>query len=816
MKQFYFTSCIAGRGFGIDGGFQVRAVGTGVSQQRAQMNEGYVKYEKSYLVPFVGDTTDMPCRLAMLMTSDGKPIVSHAVWIGDDPTTGREGNFFSHALLDPSDTFDAFDAVILWKSPDWTCRDGEFPKELPPPCVRPGPDAPTFAAVRALAQEATGAAMLRFALDAYLTRPPAGQVFLVAPPGEVAVCVYALAIALPQAMRRALTFSTYEGNPLSCTARIVGTSWPDPRVSHDVPDPGYSNANAAFNRFTGRATALGLTSQYAARVFDLVVNGQEQALRETVAELEKLPAADAAALDLWARLDGADDADINFVNSDLSILAYNPPLLVRAVQQPTWARQLIVLLAKDAKAALSVLPALISNLRQNAQLLKVLFEAARTVGLESLCTGDITKARGALDDLLPLLAQAIRSSLPWHLLAAEIDEATRLPAASRAYLVNNLARQAVGDDRAEVVTQIRRLIVDANGDLLRFLESDVPDSAKRAVVEQWLLDSPADFPAAATQYLSAQPTHLAETLRELIAAGKTSSADVLLQRTLCGHRADQLSLHLLADPRGLPHAAIDRCVATLLGKPGTPARTLVEMLEPHRRSGAVAPGTLRQLACRLVKEMRYGLLQEPALLAFVHSDVTCAAAEPALGALLTVARFVREPRLSQERLRGLAAAGAAMPFDSGLQQFLIDQILNVLEGTRDAQVCQQSLRAALVHLGHVLARDPAELFDHLAECATVRPDAWKRLHLVSALFCVAFDTADGDSLSTFAQQRLSVGLRLVDRASRRHPRALREVDHDAASWSISARSAWRIVRHYANPGRLQTLFAGIRRLLTGA
>ena len=80
-------------------------------------------------------------------------------------------------------------------------------------------------------------------LSAFLSTPTTTRIFLAASADDVAKVVYALTRALPQGLLDHFTFSTYESDPLSCSARLVGHE--SGSAEQDLPNACYLGASAS-------------------------------------------------------------------------------------------------------------------------------------------------------------------------------------------------------------------------------------------------------------------------------------------------------------------------------------------------------------------------------------------------------------------------------------------------------------------------------------------------------------------------------------------------------------------------------------------
>lgn len=258
MKQFYYTSCVPGRSVSGQGGFQVRAVTAGLAQDRQRS----LLRHAGYALPSGFDddtpTNDAPLRLALLDSDNGR-ILCQSVYVGRDPTTNRTGNFFTHTLVDVPDDLDAKTAAQLYDASGWERRDSDNPTELPE--LNRLWSERKFDASKLRQFAATHADLVKFLFLGLLTIPEHQRLFVVAPPDVICQAIAYVSERLPPGMARALTFSTFEKDPLSSPARVIGTVWRSETL--DLPPTCYDGAGLGFNSLNGKSSPLPPPSEFA-------------------------------------------------------------------------------------------------------------------------------------------------------------------------------------------------------------------------------------------------------------------------------------------------------------------------------------------------------------------------------------------------------------------------------------------------------------------------------------------------------------------------------------------------------------------------
>jgi hypothetical protein len=273
MKQLYYTSCRTGKSVGGSSGFQVRAASPGLPGDQVRAAVLYAGYSlPPNIMPSEATRITAPVRLALLDTPDMGRVVCHSAYVGQDPMTGRYGNFFSHLLLGQQGEVDATRAIQTWGSPFWHCQDDDGStalqdvKELPTAAGLGDADLLRFLGQKKHKE------MLQFVLQALLATEPDRRIFVAAPASDVAVCVYAVTRALPRTMLKGFTFSTYEHEPLTCSARLVG-SWYGDMPDLDLPSSCYTGTCLAYNSYTGRKSELLDPSPYVSWTLGALASG---------------------------------------------------------------------------------------------------------------------------------------------------------------------------------------------------------------------------------------------------------------------------------------------------------------------------------------------------------------------------------------------------------------------------------------------------------------------------------------------------------------------------------------------------------------
>lgn len=252
MKQLYYTSCRSGKSVSGSSGFQVRAISPGVPAERVRAAVRYAGYSlPNDLSPSDKTSEQAPIRLCFLDTPELGVVVCHSVYVGRDPMTQRQGNFFSHLLMDVSPSLHAGDVICSWGSEFWHRGDDDCACELPMADSLPTTNELDGLRVKEFLKHPSSGELMRFLLRALLLLNSTSRIFIAAPAQDIALCVYGLSRVLPSGVLDRLTFSTYERDPLLCPARLTGTCWGDSKEL-ELPSSCYSSGSVGYNQFTGK------------------------------------------------------------------------------------------------------------------------------------------------------------------------------------------------------------------------------------------------------------------------------------------------------------------------------------------------------------------------------------------------------------------------------------------------------------------------------------------------------------------------------------------------------------------------------------
>lgn len=365
---------------------------------------------------------------------------------------------------------------------------------------------------------------LTFLIHAYLVRNRRERVYLAAPPSTVARLVAGLAAALPAALARLLSFSTFEPDlRQELPTVVVGTWWPTRALfTADLPQHCYVKRDQpncwgfGFNSRSGRRSELppdSCVEAYATFAAARLVHGPRASLEEFLAGVE------AAGI--------ADDPDPAVARRELT-LAYRDFRLAQAPSQ----------LTADEASTLLASPTM-------GQLLH--WEKAKRVILEAAAgPGHQWNARRVPGRLREFAIRAQQDARLAEALASLADAA-----------VDQAIEFATRRDRyaaARLLDDVARLVDSANfpnryARFLRGLKVDGPPTWDDC---EWVLSRPSEVQAAltlsdVTTWLGVAPTHLQDLLMLAVPSEWRRKAIVLTLEAGDGERLPTKLLRTLFD-----------------------------------------------------------------------------------------------------------------------------------------------------------------------------------------------------------------------------------------------------------------------------
>ena len=175
--------------------------------------------------------------------------------------------------------FSAREAIETWSSPAWSDLTG---RAISADASASSPSGgPLPVDVLDLIDQ-SDCEELSFAIRAFLNLDPSQRLYLAASPERVAGLIAGLTRALPRAMVRDLSFTTYGPDPQSESPKVVGTWWPSSCAGdRDLPEQCYGAWGLGLNTHTGRRSELAgdpLADAYASFAATSLVNHRSEDL----------------------------------------------------------------------------------------------------------------------------------------------------------------------------------------------------------------------------------------------------------------------------------------------------------------------------------------------------------------------------------------------------------------------------------------------------------------------------------------------------------------------------------------------------------
>jgi hypothetical protein len=653
MKQLYYTSCVAGKSVGGGSGFQVRAASAGIGPDRARAVVGIAGYALPAGFPSSSAPEDAPVRLAFLDVPGAGRVLCHGCYAGKDTTTGRYGNFFSHAVFDLPEGFDARAAIATWDGPSWRRTDGDYDTELPDLAnLAPAGKVDDAALTRFLATE-SGRRLGQFVLGAWLTARSGDRIFLAAPPAAVASCLHALARMLPRGMVRELTFSTYESAPLGCSARVVGTCF---AAADDLPSSCYDGAGWGCNSSTGRSTPLPPPGPFVAFALEAALWGRWAELDAFLDLCRRLDVDDPRLLDLLLRQEQRRDLPNG---EELRRAAGAPKLAAWLVENPAVARLVVAGAVEGPADGVEVLRQFVATTRGRGTGGSHLLQMVREQGTKVLRSGAPGQVRKFFEGALAALPPAETRAAERALLDGVADPAA-LSSDVRGYLLTRLAVDTPPRD-GPLEQRIRRWLIVASPELGPFLRSGLPEAFHVAGCLA-CLETERRVSEEFSREVSRRPELAIPILHHLGQRAESNPGAVQVFRALA-RRGDPTELTCgLLSAAVLPPPLLAACleealhcesmdVARLIESCGDALRGRSELLAPVVRWFLDRPlGPAWQEAGAL------DLLEHAA-----RPLPPSAPEETSLRSLLTVAAFLEAPVLAVEKLQDILKAVQQQP-----------------------------------------------------------------------------------------------------------------------------------------------------------
>jgi hypothetical protein len=813
MKQLYSVGPLVGspvvgqRGSLVQVGPQgpaFRAASRGLGAEDLQAALPYTGY--SLPATWNGETAGPPpVRLALLQTPSAGRMLTHVAPNG--------GTYFAHALLNIPSTADAQLAIRTWGSPRWQRHEPDDAAELPELPYLPVADLLDDDALRTWLEEPARRTMVEFVLAALLATPADTRIVVAAPAEDVARVVYAVTRALPHNLLETFTFSTYEPDLRSGAIRLIGHDIG--RAETDLPERCYDGDSVAFNLATGRKSQLRTEVPFAAFAVAALTEGLTTPLDDIQATWQLLGLTDARQFDLIYRLS---HGPLKLTKEEAAAAVSHPTLAAWIAARPAVVSQFVGWALEDTEFAHRALSRLVAPLRQKAEAINRVAAEVRQAGLAAVTAGDRDRAANALEVIFPMVAPAKASGV-WADLLAHVSDPNVLTWEMRRYLLPRLVRFKSPNVPATAMDRGLAKWLDVPADQLRdLLALDVPAmyhlAAARATLAQTGEPGSAFAHAVATR-----PGVVLDLLRA--ADGVTLDRAGALFGLLLAEVPDRAWFDdVLANGETFPVRSRNRLFEVALSAGKLDPDQVIRSRGPVLLGLFSGESGLDQLGRLFLTTPPADVFENHALLEFlgklkdepqVGTDV-----KDRIAAVQVVRRFLDEPDLSVESLKGVAAALTTQPplLPAAAGEQVLSAVSAELTRRGESEEFQRDLETVLLHLGPVLAENAAGLYRELLRRQRARREFGTSPRPVHAFLSVALDAPLNEELAREIEGLEGEAFAIATDAARRGGRrALREIDAHSKNWPKSARTQWGFLVEAVRPKEIgrsvreMTLFA---------
>lgn len=788
MKQVYATGPLAASA-GPTANPAVKATSTGTKPDAVQTALSFA----NYLPPQTNGETPakMPVRLSFLSTANTGRVLTHVAPNG--------GTYFAHSLLDVPNGTDAHTAIQTWGSNQWQRHESQSGSELPELPFLPVADVLDDESVKIWLCEPTHRELLEYTFSALLSTPPSARVILAASADDVAAVVYAVTRAFPSSLTDDFTFSTYEPEPLSCRARLIGRD-PGPNGA-DLHDNCYSDDSFGYNPVTGRKSLLPREVGFAAFAVDSLATGDFAKLDDFRGTWERLGLKDSAQFDLIDRL-FRDTGE--YAKYEIATIVQMPAVASWLASRPAVVRQLTEWAIDDRVFATGPYGRVVQAIRQKPEMVAKLSEAIKGAGFAAVTAGETTQAGNAFDVILPMVSPAKAASV-WSELPSKIADPATLSWPMRWHLLPRLVR-AKQPTPATVSTELSKWFAVPADQLADLLALELPKSHLiHATREAWkkredgvndttLVSAIAKYPSIAMTVLKPEHESDADGAAKLFTALLHEAPSRPWFEDVVASASDYPKPLLnrffeaeLAAGRG----DIDRIVRTQ-------GSTILELFAGQ--SGLDTLGT------RFLSSPPADLLNQHGILEFLKSLRDQAGISDELkeriSAVLEVRAYHDQPTFTAEAMapiaKALDLAPTPLPANTKTETFRI--VAAELAKRSDGEGFQDDLESAMMHFGSTLAKGPTDLFQDILRELRHDPDFAKHPNLVTSTLAVSLGAVKSAEFAGQIDGLEPDAFAIASDAAKAGKRKLlEEIDRRSADWPKNAKAKWGFLLEAVRP-----------------
>lgn len=277
MKEFYYTSCRAGESVSGQSGFQIRAASESLTREEENICYRCLGYKISISPEF--PVASLPVKLLFWQHSEMGSLALQSTWLGEDPVTKRQGNYFAHVLLNLPQRVTAKDVLSLWGSRFWKTENDASISDTRLEAPKTFPEG-TFAPAgweKELLKNPRRWAIFAFLTESLWHRTPRSKILVAAEPEDLVWGLWGVVQWLPMAFWEDLTFSTYEKDPLLAPPLVVGV-WSAENQEELLRREEFQPPYFGFNTFSGEKSPFPPRCDYLKFFFHQLRQGQEDTL----------------------------------------------------------------------------------------------------------------------------------------------------------------------------------------------------------------------------------------------------------------------------------------------------------------------------------------------------------------------------------------------------------------------------------------------------------------------------------------------------------------------------------------------------------
>lgn len=747
-----------------------------------------------YAVPQPDSHRPMPVRLALLNTPQGR-VLTH--------TAPDGATFFAHTLLNVPASADAQLAIQTWGSPLWQKHDPEGTADLPELPYLPVADVLDDAVLKDWVSAPARQEALEFMLVALLGTPPHAKIFLAAAADDVAKLVYAATRVLPSGLLDAFTFSTYESDPLACSARLIGHDPGTPNADgdepRDLPQACYAAPHFAFNLATGRRTPVTADVPFAGFAVKAAAAGEYGPLDEVKSTWERLGLKDARQFDLVYRLTRGTGT---LTKDEAAETLQHAPLAAWISARADVLQQFLEWALDDRDFAKTSFTRAVQALRQKPEVTAKLTQTVRDAGLKALKANDRERTATALEVILPMVAPT-KANAVWGELIAQLTEPDALAWEMRGYLLPKFVRFKQQQGVTGVEAGLAKWLAAPADKLADLLALELPKHYQLAAARAALLRD--GEPTAVLATTLARHPALALTL---LKPAETSEdrAGKLFDGLLTEAPQHPWLEDLLGKAADYPPASLNRYFEATLAAGKIDADRVIRTNGPRLLELFAGQSGLDKVGTQLLAAPPDDLLRNHGVLGFLAKLLDESQVSDELKArvrgVTTVKAYLDAPTFAAAAMDAVAEALATTPpvVPAATKGELFTAVAKALANKAESSALQSDLETTLIHFGSTLASDPTDLYENLLRDLRTRTDFGRHPNLAPTFLAVALGATDAPALAGKLDGLDGHAFAVAsDAAKRGGTKLLAEIDRRAVAWPKSARTQWGFLSAAVRP-----------------